>query len=59
MDNFSKHEIVFLQLDADLLLGGDSEAQMKQAFIEFYKLFDDFGIIDKTNYLNINNEIKV
>ena len=46
-------------MDADLLLGGDSEAQMKQAFIEFYKLFDDFGIIDKTHYLNINNEIKV
>ena len=28
-------------------------------FLQVYKLFDDFGIIDKNKYLNINNEIKV
>ena len=47
------------QLDADLVTGGDNEAQIKEAFIEVYKLFDDFGIIDKTKYCNINNEIKI
>ena len=28
-------------------------------WLKVYKLFDDFGIIDKNKYLNINNEIKV
>ena len=27
--------------------------------LQVYKLFDDFGIIDKNKYMNINNEIKV
>ena len=35
--------------------GCNTEEEIKEAFIEFYKLFDDFGIIDKTRYQNINN----
>ena len=44
-----------LQLDLNLSNGSSSEQEIKEAFIEFYKLFDDFGIIDKTRYENINN----
>merc|ERR1719460_3493677 len=47
------------QLDADILNGGNTEEQIRETFFEVYKLFDDFGIIDKNKYLNINNEIKV
>ena len=71
-----------VQLDADILNGGNTEEQIRETFFEVkiflfleylniwclvfwpwtfqvYKLFDDFGIIDKNKYLNINNEIKV
>jgi hypothetical protein len=47
------------QLDADILNGGNTEEQIRDTFFEVYELFDDFGIIDKNKYLNINNEIKV
>jgi len=47
------------QLDSDILNGGNTEEQIRETFFEVYKLFDDFGIIDKNKYLNINNEIKV
>jgi len=43
------------QLDLNLSNGCNSEEEVKEAFIEFYKLFDDFGIIDKNRYTNINN----
>jgi len=43
------------QLDLNLSSGRSSDQEIREAFIEFYKLFDDFGIIDKTRYENINN----
>jgi len=43
------------QLDLNLSSGRSSDQEIREAFIEFYKLFDDFGIIDKTRYKNINN----
>ena len=43
------------QLDLNLSTGKSSEQEIKEAFIEFYKLFDDFGIIDKSRYENINS----
>jgi hypothetical protein len=43
------------QLDLNLSAGKSSEEEIREAFIEFYKLFDDFGIIDKTRYQNINS----
>ncbi|XP_023333251.1 histidine decarboxylase [Eurytemora carolleeae] len=42
------------QLDINLEEGTDQMDQVKEAFIEFYKLFDDFGIIDKSSFNNIN-----
>jgi len=42
------------QLDTNLTDECKSDQEIKEAFIEFYKLFDDFGIIDKTRYQNIN-----
>ena len=41
-------------MDNNLEAGEDDEDQIKAAFVEFYRLFDDFGIIDKTAFANIN-----
>ena len=30
------------------------EVEIKEAFMEFYKLLDDYEIIDKSSYQNIN-----
>ena len=30
------------------------EVEIKEAFMEFYKLLDDYDIIDKSSYQNIN-----
>jgi len=43
------------QLDINLEENStDDTQQVREAFIEFYKLFDDFGIIDQTSFKNIN-----
>jgi len=43
------------QLDLNLSNGESSDKEIREAFIEFYKLFDDFGIIDKNKYEHINS----
>jgi len=44
------------QLDENLSQDeGKEEDEIKEAFIEFYKLLDDYEIIDKTSYKNIND----
>ena len=49
----------FIQLDFNLEDGGgEDEAvnseQFTEAFLEFYKLFHDYGIIEKAHFKNIN-----
>ena len=43
------------QLDENLAQDDDKkEGEIKEAFMEFYKLLDDYEIIDKATYENIN-----
>ena len=42
------------QLDENLS-ACDSAEQISDSFSEFYKLFDELGIIDSSKYKNINN----
>jgi len=42
------------QLDANLSKGDSSTEEIKEAFNEFYKIFDDCGIIDRSKFTNIN-----
>ena len=43
------------QLDENLSHDEGKEAEIKEAFVEFYKLLDDYEIIDKSVYTNIND----
>ena len=43
-----------LQLDDNLTNSEKAEEEIKEAFLEFYKLLDDYEIINKSAYDNIN-----
>ena len=44
-----------LQLDDNLNHSEKAEEEIKEAFLEFYKLLDDYEIINKSSYDNINS----
>ena len=43
-----------LQLDDNLDNSERAEEEIKEAFLEFYKLLDDYEVINKSSYDNIN-----
>ena len=49
----STHNMI-LQLDDNLDNSDRAEDEIKEAFLEFYKLLDDYEIINKSSYDNIN-----
>ena len=43
-----------LQLDDNMNNSDKADEEIKEAFLEFYKLLDDYEIIKKSTYGNIN-----
>ena len=43
-----------IQLDDNINNSDNVEDEIKEAFVEFYKLLDDYEIINKSSYDNIN-----
>ena len=41
-------------MNKNLESGGDDNEQIREAFGEFYNLFDELGIIDKSGFEHIN-----